>query len=176
MSDRNIKILRTTSVALILFAAATRFIPHPFNFTGMGAMALFAGATIADRRIAFLLPFFAMAITDLYFGFHFSILPVYLCFACIVWMGTRIKDLRPAKIGIGSVASSILFFLVTNLPFWYADLSLYSLDLKGTMQSYTMALPFFWNQLAGDLFYNGILFGVYYLIRKSILKAIPIRY
>lgn len=170
MSEKNQKQLRNFSIALIAFAAASRFIPHPFNFTAMGAMALFAGSTLSDKRVAFLLPVIAMALTDLYFGFHFSILPVYLCFAFIVWLGTKNHSPGPWRIAGLSLTSSIVFFLITNLPFWYANLSLYSLDLKGTITSYTMALPFFGNQIAGDLFYNSVLFGSYELFRRSLLK------
>ena len=38
--------------ALVAAAAASRLIPHPPNFTAIGAMALFAGATFPDRRVA----------------------------------------------------------------------------------------------------------------------------
>ena len=38
--------------ALILLAAALRIAPHPWNFTPVGAMALFAGAMLRDRRLA----------------------------------------------------------------------------------------------------------------------------
>lgn len=171
MTNRNSSILRYSAVGLIAFAAISRFLPnHPYNFTAIGAMALFAGTAFSDKRMAYLLPIFVMALTDLYFGFHFSILPVYMCFAITVFLGTRIKEIKLRSVIGMSLLSSFLFFLITNLPFWYADLSLYTLDLKGTLESYYMALPFFRNQLLGDLFYNGILFGIYYLICKSALK------
>lgn len=138
-------------------------------------MALFAGSVIADRRISYLLPLVAMGLTDLYFGLHFSILPVYLCFMFTVFIGAKTNSENPLKILFSSLASSFVFFLITNLPFWYADLSLYSLDFKGTMESYTMALPFFGNQIAGDLIYTGLLFGSFYVIRKNVLKTSAIQ-
>ena len=153
---------------LIVVAAITRFIPHPFNFTAIGAMALFSGANFKDKRYAFLLPIITMLLTDLYFGFHFSIVPVYLCFAFTVWMGIRIsRNQKPFVIASASVISSFVFFLITNLPVWYADLSLYPITIKGTLQSYNMAIPFFSNQIIGDLFYNTILFSVYHLVLKN---------
>ena len=89
-----------------------------------------------------------------------------------VQTGTQKDSSKAGHVILGSLLSSLVFFLVTNLPFWYADLSLYSLDLKGTITSYTMALPFFKNQIAGDLFFSGMIFGSYYLIRKYSLKSI----
>lgn len=153
---------------LILIAAITRLIPHPFNFTAIGAIALFSGATFKDKRLAYLLPFTAMILTDLYLGLHFSILPVYGSFAIAVALGTLIrKQPRILSVSALSIVSSVIFFLITNLPIWYADLSLYPMTWNGTMESYTMAIPFFGNQLIGDLFYTGIFFGVYHLLEKS---------
>lgn len=151
---------------LIIIAAVTRFIPyHPFNFTAIGAMALFSGVAFRDKRIAFLLPMAAMFISDLFIGFHFSILPVYACFVFTVWMGVLItRNQTVFNIGCMSLLSSIVFFLVTNLPLWYLDLRLYPMTVAGTLESYSMALPFFRNQIAGDLFYNTLLFGSFYLL------------
>jgi len=150
---------------LIVLAAITRLIPHPFNFTAIGAMALFSGANFKDKRFAYLMPISAMIITDLFLGFHFSILPVYACFAFTVWLGTRISSKQSVlNVGSSSLVSSIIFFLVTNLPLWYIDQQLYPMNLQGTLQSYTMALPFFSNQILGDLFYNGVLFSLYHFV------------
>jgi len=152
------------ALVLILIAAITRFIPHPFNFTAIGAIALFSGAIIRDKKYAFLLPFAALFLTDIFLGFHFSMLPVYLGFSITVGMGILISN-KPNfwRIGFASIISSTIFFLITNLPVWYLDMKLYPVTLEGTMQSYVMGLPFFRNQVLGDLFYNALLFGSYYL-------------
>lgn len=160
---------------LILAAALSRFIPHPFNFTAIGAMALFAGANVRDKKYAYLFPISVMLMTDLYFGWHFSILPVYFSFGFAVWLGTRIKNSQTVvNIAGMTLLSSIVFFLVTNLPFWYSNLQLYSLDLKGTLESYAMAIPFFKNQLAGDLFYTSVLFGIFYVINSRVI-VVPLK-
>ncbi len=156
------------ALGLILFAALTRLLPHPYNFTAVGAMALFSGVTFRNRKWSYLLPFTVLFLTDLVLGLHFSMLPVYACIAFTVWLGTRVKG-QPSAINIGilSITSSSIFFLITNLPFWYADLSLYPLTLEGTLTSYTMAIPFFKNQLLGDLIYNALIFGIYHFVAKS---------
>jgi len=41
---------------MIILAAALRLAPHPWNFTQVGAIALFSGAMVRDRRVAFLFP------------------------------------------------------------------------------------------------------------------------
>ena len=48
------------ALVLIALAAALRIAPHPWNFTPVGAMALFSGAVLKDRRLAFLFPLLAL--------------------------------------------------------------------------------------------------------------------
>jgi hypothetical protein len=166
--SKNKSQLFLSAILLIVLAAITRFIPHPFNFTAVGAIALFSGANFKDKRYAFLFPFIILFLTDLFFGFHFSMLPVYACFTFTVWLGVLLsKNQSVLTIIGGSLLSSIIFFLITNLPFWYMDLRLYPATLQGTLESYTMALPFFRNQILGDLFYNAVLFGVYHLVFRK---------
>src|SRR6266851_1274615 len=56
ISQKEILLYRTLlALALIVLAAALRIAPHPWNFTPVGAMALFSGAVLKDRRLAFLL-------------------------------------------------------------------------------------------------------------------------
>ena len=108
---KNISPQFTAGIVLIVLSAITRLIPHPFNFTAVGAMALFSGANFKDKRIAFLMPVIVMFLTDLIIGFHFSILPVYTCFAFTVWLGTRIKNKQNfVPIVITSLVSSVVFF------------------------------------------------------------------
>lgn len=157
-----------TSVA-ILIAALSRFLPHLPNFTPIAAMALFGGAFLPDKKSAFLIPFAAMFLSDLFLGFSASTLPVYMCFAFSVFLGISIRN----KVTVLSVAgmsltSSLVFFLVTNLPFWYSSLSLYPLSVAGTVQSYIAALPFFTNSTAGDLFYSAVLFSFFHVAQKNI--------
>jgi hypothetical protein len=66
--------------ALILLAAALRLAPHPWNFTPVGAIAIFAGATVRDRRLAFLFPLLVMFATDAINSFNVLSPMVYASF------------------------------------------------------------------------------------------------
>ena len=57
-------------VGVVFAAALLRIVPHPPNFAPVAAMALFAGAHVDDKRIAFLLPLAAMFLSDIALGFH----------------------------------------------------------------------------------------------------------
>ncbi len=157
---------------LIALAALSRLIPHAHNFTACGALALFAGAKLNDRRLAYLLPFSALLISDLILGFHTTLLPVYACFGFIVWLGSRLsKNTSFRKTVLYSLTGSVVFFLITNLPIWYGGY--YPLDLHGLLTSYAAGIPFFRNQIIGDLVYTGLLFGSYAFVEKSrLLKTV----
>ena len=63
----------------MLIGAVSRLLPHIDNFTPIAAMALFGGATIANKRLAFVIPLLAMIVSDtamkLFFGYVFD--PIY---------------------------------------------------------------------------------------------------
>src|SRR4030066_1785146 len=72
---------------MILAAAFTRLIPHPPNFTAVGAIALFGGAYFTEKKYAFIIPMLAMLLSDLIIGFHNGMLSVYVSFVLIVVIG-----------------------------------------------------------------------------------------
>lgn len=61
------KRLLTVSV-FVAGAALARLLPHPPNVTPITAMALFGGAYLANRKLAFALPLMAMFLSDLVLG------------------------------------------------------------------------------------------------------------
>jgi hypothetical protein len=76
MSQKENLLYRTLlAFALIVLAATLRIAPHPWNFTPVGAMALFSGAVLRDRRLAFIFPLVALFAGDVFIGFH-KLIPV----------------------------------------------------------------------------------------------------
>ncbi|WP_040300230.1 DUF6580 family putative transport protein [Arcticibacter svalbardensis] len=156
---------------LILLAACTRalpvYIPHIWNFTAVGALAIFAGSQFKNRAMGFIVPLTAMAISDFFLGSGFNAV-VYIGFIVMVLCGVAIKNkVTPAKIAIASIVGSILFFLITNFAFLYPW---YPHNLSGIAQSYIMGLPFLRNMLIADAIYGTLLFGSFYLLEKSYPK------
>ncbi|TVQ88512.1 MAG: hypothetical protein EA393_08600 [Bacteroidetes bacterium] len=150
---------------IILFAAVMRLIPHYPNFTPIAAIALFGGAHLGRKWLAFFVPLFALFISDLIIGFHGFMLPVYISFALVVLLGNLMRNnIRVSSVLGGSLASSTLFFVITNFAVWLGS-PFYPQTLAGLMQSYTMGFPFFHTGLIGDLFYNTVFFGGFYLLQ-----------
>ena len=76
---------KTFAIAAIILAAAfTRLIPHPYNFAPITAMALFAGAHISNRFFSFFIPLAALFISDLVIGFYAHMWIIYVSFALVV--------------------------------------------------------------------------------------------
>jgi hypothetical protein len=169
MSQKENLLYRTLlALALILLAAALRVAPHPWNFTPVGAIALFSGAVLKDRRLAFLLPLVALFIGDVFIGFHKLVPIVYTSFLINVAIGLWLRDRRTAaRISLATLLGAIQFFFVTNFAVWQF-LSGYPHNSSGLLACYIAGIPFFWNTLAGDALYAVLLFGSYALAERFI--------
>jgi hypothetical protein len=156
---------------LIVACALSRLLPHPFNFSPIEAMALFAGAYFADRRLALLVPIAAMVLSDLILGFYWGAPVTYVCMALIALVASyglrnRVSALRVAAFGLGG---AVFFFIVTNFVVWLGlDHPMYPRTFAGLVQCYVAAIPFFKNQLAGVLVYSAVLFGGFALMQRQV--------
>ena len=162
-----------TVIAMILAAALSRLFPHPPNLTSVAAVALFGGAYLADRRLAFLVPLGALFLSDLILGFYPHMEMVYASFALIVCIGFSLRQRRSIlRVAGAALAGSVLFFLATNFGVWWFQ-SLYPHTLDGLVACYAAAIPFFRNTLLGDLLYAALLFGGFALLemRFAALRA-----
>lgn len=148
-----------TLLFAILVAAALRLMPHPPNFSPIDSMALFSGAYLGRRLIAFVAPFAALLLSDAVLGFYHGMAIVYATVALIVVIGWWLSSGRkPLRIAAAAVASSVTFFVITNFGMWLLS-GFYPVTYAGFFACYTAAIPFFQNTLAGDLFYAVLLFG-----------------
>ena len=163
-----------TLVGIVVTAAAMRLIPHVPNFTPIAALALFGGAHFTRKKTAFGVTLAAMYLSDLFLGFfvyhfgwyHGTMLFVYGSFALTVCMGFWIRRKHSIlRIAGAALASSVLFFLVTNFGVWMAG-NLYPRTGPGLIACYVAAIPFFRNMLVGNAVYSIVLFGGFSVARK----------
>ncbi|PYU04674.1 MAG: hypothetical protein DMG33_13485 [Acidobacteria bacterium] len=151
---------------MILLAAAARIAPHPWNFTPVGAMALFGGAMLRDRRAAFLLPLAALFAGDIVLGLYKWMWIVYASFLVSVAIGFWLRGRRTIwRVGGATLLGSLQFFVVTNFGVWAMG-GLYPKTGAGLAACYVAGIPFFWNTLAGDAMYATLLFGGFALAER----------
>lgn len=157
------KISLAIAISLITFAVSLRLLPHPANFAPMAAVAIFGGA-ILPKRYAIGVPLAAMAISDLFIGFHSLIAVTWGSYAFIAVASSRWLS-KPTLIRGASItlSSSIFFFIITNFAVWLTS-GMYAHTWAGLVRCFEMALPFFRNTATSDLIYTGALFGAYALV------------
>jgi hypothetical protein len=155
-------------VMLITLSAVLRMVPHPWNLTPVGAMALFSGAMFRNRWIAFLLPLASLFAGDLFVGFHKLMLIVYASFAVSVAIGRWLRENRSlARIGGVVFLGAAQFFVTTNFAMWVLG-GYYAKTAAGLATCFMAGVPLFWNTLSGDALYAGILFGGLALAEKML--------
>lgn len=147
------------------------------NFAPVAALALFAGYFFRSRLVAISVPLTVMAVTDMVlggYGWQMMMLVYGMLAAPVALRGWLRKSLTLQKGGLSEaiaplvgliscgLASSILFFLVTNFGVWMWFGS-YEPSWNGLWHCYAAALPFFRYTLTGDLFFSAVLFSSYAL-------------
>ena len=165
---------RIRPLALIVVSGFARLLPHPPNFTPVGAMSLFAGAKLPGWQ-AFLVPLLIMAVTDpllsLIFGIpgYTRLSPfIYGSFMLNVLIGRTLlsRSSSPIRIGSASFLCSLQFFLITNFGVWLGS-HFYAQTPAGLAACLTAALPFFGRTMAGDLFFTAVLFGLHHWLSRN---------
>lgn len=172
-------------VLLIVVAAVYRVIPNrPYGFAPHLAMALFAGATIKDKKWAFALPVFSIFLSDLLYqglfinglstipGFYHGQLTNYLLFAGVTCIGFLMNRVTPVRVFGFALITATTFFLASNFMVWLKGGGLVRpKTFSGLLQCYTDALPFYRGSLIATVIFSIILFGGYYLLHKPVLQA-----
>lgn len=155
-----------TLILMVLVAAFSRLIPHPWNFTAIGAMALFGGTYFPSKKLSMVIPLAALFVSDLVLGFHATMLYVYAGFLAVVLLGWTLREGKTVtRVGTMSLVTSAIFFLISNFGVWMME-GLYPKTAQGLVACYVAGIPFFGNQILGDVFFTAVLFGGYEAIRK----------
>ncbi len=152
---------KPTALLLVILSIIGRLIPHPANFTPLGGSVTFGGAKLS-RPWNFLAPLFVLFVTDIFLGFHGTMIYVYVSFIVIALLADKLLRNKSNLLRVGSVSllGSFIFFIVTNYGVWAEGL-LYPHTLQGLIACYVAAVPFFGNTLTGDLIFSVGFFGVY---------------
>jgi len=89
---------------------------------------------------------------------------IYLSFLLISILSFYMKSLSISNV----VLASTLFFVMSNLGVWYFY---YPLTWAGLTSCFVLAIPFFVNALAGDLFYTSVLQFSFKKVKTYALNA-----
>ena len=162
---------RKTAAVMIGLGAAARLLPHPWNFTPLVAIGLYAGAKAARLRTGILAVVLALLLSDAVMGFYGGMWYVYAALLIPVFAGRLIRN-RGGLLPLAAAAgcSSLAFYVTTNFMVW-ATGHLYPHTVAGLAACYAAGIPFYGNQLLGDAFYVTALFGGHVLMARFLEPA-----
>lgn len=126
-------VLQPVNLFFLFAIVASRFLPHPPNFTPVLAIFLLSGTlTILPMLITYML-------TDVIIGYHSYMVWVYASLFAVAYLQK------------GPITSSVIFFLITNFAVWTSGF--YGLTIEGLVTTYVMAIPFFINTLVSTVMF-----------------------
>ena len=146
------------SFGIIAALTASRFIPHPPNFTSLLALSFYVPALLGARYIPVLLMGFVL--TDLVIGFHGVTLFTWGS-VILIGLGSKFFTKNIFNRISGSMLGACLFFIITNFGVW--TLGSYGYTFKGFVNCYTLAIPFFAYSLISTLIFSAIIETIYKL-------------
>ena len=147
--------------------AASRFIPHPPNFTSLLALSFYVPALLGIRYLPALLLCFVL--TDVVIGFH-SV--TFFTWGSVILIGLLSVYFNKGIISrfSGAFGGACIFFIITNFGVW--SLGSYGYSLEGMIACYTLAIPFFANTIISTIIYACVIESVYKLYKTYYKKTL----
>ena len=149
-------------LGIFVALAASRFIPHPPNFTSLLALSFYIPALIGIRYLPALIMSFV--ITDFVIGFHGTTLFTWGS-VVVIALGSKFFISSILTRISGALLGACLFFIITNFGVW--SLGSYGYTLEGLFMCYTLAIPFFAYTMISTFMFSGIIEGIYKLKSNS---------
>jgi hypothetical protein len=144
------------SLGIFVALAASRFIPHPPNFTSLIALSFYIPALLGLRYLPILI--LSFIITDIFIGFHGVML---FTWGSVVFIGLFSKYFVKNILSriSGALIGACIFFLITNFGIW--SIGSYGHTIEGFILCYTLAIPFFAYNIISTFIFSGIIEGIY---------------
>jgi len=151
------------SIGIFVALAASRFIPHPPNFTSLLALSFYVPALLGIRYLPALI--ISFAITDLFIGFHGITL---FTWGAVIFIGFLSKHFIKNILSriSGALIGACIFFIVTNFGVW--SIGSYGYTMNGLLTCYTLAIPFFAYSLISTFIFSSIIEAAYKIKNKKI--------
>ena len=152
------------SVGILFALAASRFIPHPPNFTSLLALSFYVPALLGTRFVPALIISFIL--TDIVIGFHGA---TFFTWGSVLLIGLISSYFRNSilKRLSGALFGAFTFFIITNFGVW--SIGSYGYTLEGLITCFTLAIPFFSYSLISTFAFSAIIETIY---RFSFVKKI----
>ena len=155
------------AIGVLIALSASRFIPHPPNFTSLLALSFYIPAVFGIRYIPVVV--FALLFTDLIIGFHSTMI---FTSGSIILIGLISKYFNKSimfRIS-GAFFGGVIFFVLSNFGVWLGGS--YGYDLNGLLSCYILAIPFFTNTVLSTVFFSILIELTWAIMMKRNIKKI----
>ena len=151
---------------ILIVLSASRFIPHPPNFTSLLALSFYVPALLGLRYLPALL--ISFAITDMVIGYHTGTFFTWGSVFLIGLMANSFSKTLTSRLS-GALIGAVIFFTITNFGVWASGM--YGYTMTGLISCYTLAIPFFAYSVISTIVFSFIVVTV---ILKIVILGIKI--
>lgn len=161
-----------TALALIALGAASRLLPLPPNVTAVTGVTVFGAYSIKNPFLAALVPIGAMALADLFLGWHATMIYTYagMLGAFLIARLLLAEKLTSIRLIAATFLGSLCFFITTNAGVFASGY--YGYTLEGLIACFIAAIPFWQNSLIGDILSVAVIFTIYELRKETTLPQV----
>ena len=144
------------AIGVLIALSASRFIPHPPNFTSLLALSFYIPAIFGIRFIPIVI--LALFFTDLIIGLHST---MFFTIGSVALIGLISKIFNQSILLrlFGALTGAVIFFVLTNFGVWASGS--YGYTLNGFISCYLLALPFFGYSIISTIIFSSIIETVY---------------
>ena len=150
---------------ILIVLSASRFIPHPPNFTSLLALSFYVPALLGLRYLPALL--ISFAITDMVIGYHTGTFFTWGSVFLIGLMANSFSKTLTSRLS-GALIGAVIFFTITNFGVWASGM--YGYTMTGLISCYTLAIPFFAYSVISTIVFSFIIEIFYKSYQLMILK------
>lgn len=144
------------SIGVLIALSASRFVPHPPNFTSLIALSFYVPALLGKKYIS--IPIIAFAITDIFIGFHQIIFFTWGSILIISFLSFYFKNSIILRIS-GAMIGATIFFVFSNFGVWL--MGSYGYTFEGLLACYILAIPFFAYSFLSTFIFSGLIEIIY---------------
>ena len=153
-------------LGIFVALAASRFIPHPPNFTSLIALSFYVPLIFGRKFILSVV--LSFAITDIFFGLHSTILFTWGSVFIIGMISTYFKKSLLTRM-TGVVSSVVIFFVITNLGIWL--INPYDHNVGSLLDTFSLAIPFFLYNIISTIIFSIIIEIIYWINKTTRVKV-----
>ncbi len=153
------------AIGVLVALSASRFIPHPPNFTSLIALSFYIPAVFGIRYVPAVI--LALLFTDFIIGFHST---MWFTSGSVILIGLISEYFNKSILFriCGALIGAIIFYLISNFGVWLGGS--YGYNINGFINCYILALPFFGYTIISTFVFSVIIETVYKLYQKSLIN------